>query len=424
MVEYLENVVSVEVTQTWMDIDKCSITCVGWQDPKNLERIEIEWGDQIVFRGVITSYRYSQRAGQPPTTELLAQALPWYLTKQYVPNETSFLEPGYTDEPTEIFKEWCGGVNSRSKTGIDFSRDNSSLVPLEDWRSAPYLPLLFNPGRHTLWDALLAICDKYDMSFFFYPIEASLYYGMYFQPEDDLQYLLDRHGEIFTVSDSDATLLELYYDRGPHTNINDVKVTGMSSGSDWSYIFAEAKSSKLKAGIERPVEFVYEASDLEIGIATALADELLDRLQTVSPLVTINLKSRDLTKSYLPGYNVELKGFGDVLDWLTLRIYQVSFRLEAGMEPQMTLRLANWDDLSHPFVAEENPFRRLADSTVDKIYKSIAKEYPGALPSDLKILPTSAVGMVPVIITKDYGDGTVDVKILETGQEFKKIKLL
>jgi len=80
--------------------------------------------------------------------------------------------------------------------------------------------------------------------------------------------------------------------------------------------------------------------------------------------------------------------------------------------------------LSHPFVAEENPFRRLADSTVDKIYKSIAKEYPGALPSDLKILPTSAAGMVPVIITKDYGDGTVDIKILETGQEFKKIKLL
>ena len=295
MVEYLENVISVEVTQTWMDIDTCSITCEGWQDPKKLERIEIEWGDQIVFRGVITSYRYSQRAGQPPTTNFIAKSLPWYLTKQYVPNETSFLEPGYTDEPTEIFREWCGGVNSRSKTGIDFSRDNSSLVPLEDWRSAPYLPLLFNPGRHTLWDALLAICDKYDMSFFFYPIEASLYYGMYFQPEDNLQYLLDRHGEIFTVSDSDATSLELYYDRGPHTNINDVKVTGMSSGSDWSYIFAEAKSSKLKAGIERPVEFVYEASDLEIGIAAALADELLDRLQTVSPLVTINLKSRDLT---------------------------------------------------------------------------------------------------------------------------------
>ena len=75
-------------------------------------------------------------------------------------------------------------------------------------------------------------------------------------------------------------------------------------------------------------------------------------------------------------------------------------------------------------MAEENPFRRLADSTVDRIYKSIAKEYPGALPSDLKILPTSAAGMVPVIITNDYGDGTVDVKIIETGQEFKKIKLL
>jgi len=29
-----------------------------------------------------------------------------------------------------------------------------------------------------------------------------------------------------------------------------------------------------------------------------------------------------------------------------------------------------------------------------------------------------------VIITNDYGDGTVDVKIIETGQEFKKIKLL
>ena len=424
MVEYLTETISVEVTQTWMDIDTCSITIAGWKDPKELERIEIEWGDQIIFRGVITSFRYSQRAGQTPTTQFIAKSIPWYLTKQYVPNETSFLEAGYTDDPTVIFQQWCGGANSKSKTGIDFDEENSSLVPLEDWRTESYLPLLFNPGRHTLWDALLAICDKYDMSFFFYPIDRSSYYGMFFQPEEDLQYYLDRIGTLFTVSKSDTISLEIYYDRGPYTNINDVKVTGMSSGSDWSYIFAEKKSSKLRSGVERPVEFVYEASDLEISVAQAIAETLLERLQTISPLVTINLKRRTLTKSYLPGYNIGLEGFGDVLDWLSLRIYQASFRLEAGMEPQMTLRLAYWDDLSHPFVAEENPFRRLADATVDKIYKSIAKEYPGALPADFKILPTSATGMVPVIITKDYGDGTVDVKIIETGQEFKRIKIL
>jgi len=427
MVEYLTETISVEVTQTWMDIDTCSITVAGWKDPKDLERIEIEWGDQIIFRGVITSYRYSQRAGQAPTTQFIAKSIPWYLTKQYVPNETSFLEAGYTDDPTVIFQQWCGGANSRSKTGIDFDRDNSSLVPLEDWRNpeeGKYLPLLFNPGRHTLWDALLAICDKYDMSFFFYPIEYSSYYGMYFQPEEDLQYIFDRIGDLFTVSDSDTISFEMYYDRGPYTNINDVKVTGMSSGSDWSYIFAERKSPRLKDGVERPVEFVYEASDLELSLASTLSQTLLERFQSISPLVTLNLKRRTLTKPYLPGYNIKLKGFGEVLDWLVLRIYQASFRLEAGMEPQMTLRLASWDDLSHPFVAEENPFRRLADATVDKIYKSIAKEYPGALPADLKILPTSATGMVPVIITKDYGDGTVDVKIIETGQEFKRIKIL
>ena len=424
MVEYLENVVSVEVTQTWMDIDTCTITCTGWQDPKQLDRIEIEWKDKIIFRGVITSYRYSERAGQPPSTQLMAQALPWYLTKQYVPNETSFLEPGYTDEPTAIFKEWAGGPNSRRKVGIDLEYPNSSLVPLEDWRAAPYLPLLFNPGRHTLFDALKAICDKYDMSFFFYPLQSSAYYGMYFQPEDDLQYLLDRAGNLFTISRSNTISIELYYDRGPNTNINDVKVTGLSSGTDWSYIFAESKSSKLKAGVERPVEFVYEASDLELPIAAALAKELLNRLQAISPLVTVNLKSQAISKPYLPGYNVELRGFGDVLDWLELRIYQSIFRLEAGQEPTLILKLAKWDDLSHPFVAEENPFRRLADETVERIYKSIAKEYPGALPANLKIFPSSAVGMVPVIITKEHEDGTVDIKILETGQEFKKIKLL
>jgi len=424
MVEYLTETISVEVTQTWMDVDTCSITLAGWHDPKKLERIEIEWGDQTIFRGVITSYRYSHRAGQAPTTQFIAKAIPWYLTKQYVPNETSFLEAGYTDDPTEIFRQWCGGVNSRSKTGIDFDEENSSLVPLDDWRTEDYLPLLFNPGRHTLWDALLAICDKYKMSFYFYPIKYSSYYGMYFQPEDDLKYLFDRIGTLFTISKSDTVSLEMFYDRGPFTNINDVKVTGMSSGSDWSYIFAESKSSKLRNGVERPVEFVYEAADLELSLASTIADELLRRLQTISPLVTVNLKRRTLSKPYLPGYKIELQGFADVLDWNALRIYQASFRLEAGMEPQMTLRLANWDDLSHPFVAEENPFRRLADATVERIYKSIAKEYPGALPADFKILPTSATGMVPVIITKDYGDGTVDVKIIETGQEFKKIKIL
>jgi len=119
----------------------------------------------------------------------------------------------------------------------------------------------------------------------------------------------------------------MYYDRGPYTNINDVKVTGMSSGSDWSYIFAETRSSKLEDGIERPVEYVYEASDLEIGIAKWLSSELLKRFQGISPLVTLNLKRRTLTKPYLPGYNIGLEGFGDVLDWLSLRIYQASFRL-------------------------------------------------------------------------------------------------
>ena len=80
--------------------------------------------------------------------------------------------------------------------------------------------------------------------------------------------------------------------------------------------------------------------------------------------------------------------------------------------------------MSHPFVAEENPFRRLDESITNKIMNSIARNYPGMLPHGLRESLSGPTSIKPVEILETYDDGTVKVRIIETGQEFDKVKVV
>lgn len=429
----LDNPISVEVTQEWMGIDTARITALGAVQPPRGSCIVVQlsgWWN-CIFAGRIINYKIWRSPGEDYYTEIFAAAPQWFLTKQYVPQDYSYLIPGVTDNPREYIKQWLGGRYWRETTGLDWESGYLEEVP--NW-SEEYAHnfLQFNPARHTKWDALLAVCDKYNMGFYFKPKGAGSgledgidFYEFWFRNTSWLRHLFNGYN-LRLDPNQDVKSIEIYHDFTPDSNFNRVKAVGLEGGSSWSYIASEKEINFVAWGEVRPVEYVYQVPELNIDLAEQYAQEVLDRLQSRSPLINIRcrLKTSIRDRYWLPGLRLDLSEFSDILDKTYWRIYKVTHRWAAGEDPETIFYIAQFDDLSHPFVAEENPFRRLDESITNKIMSAIARNYPGALPHGLRESLSGPTSIKPVEILETYDDGTVKVKIIETGQEFDRVKLI
>ncbi len=422
----IERVVSMEVTQEWMGIDTARIVAHGAVIPQRGDYIIIElsgWWD-CVFAGRVINYKIRRAPGENYYTEILAAAPQWFLTKQYVPKEYSYLVPGLTDNPREYIKEWLGGSRWQSITGLDW--EDGYIEEVSNWtKEYAHNFLQFNPSRHTKWDALLAICDKYNMGFYFKPKGTFDFYEFWFRNTSWLRHLFNNYN-LRLEPDKDIKSIEIYYDYSPDSNFNRIKVFGLGSGADWTYIAAEHETDFVSWRKVRPVEHVYQIPELNIDLANQYASEILNRLQSRSPLINIRCRLRASIggRYWLPGLRLDLSAFSDILEEVYWRIYKVMHRWSPGEEPETTFYVAQFDDLSHPFVSEENPFRRLDEAITNKIMNSIARNYPGAIPHKLRESLSGPTSIKPVEILETYEDGTVKVRIIETGQEFDKVRIV
>ncbi|RLI48432.1 MAG: hypothetical protein DRP09_21465, partial [Candidatus Thorarchaeota archaeon] len=69
-------------------------------------------------------------------------------------------------------------------------------------------------------------------------------------------------------------------------------------------------------------------------------------------------------------------------------------------------------------------FRKLGEEVTNKILKSVGREHPGSVPRSLRESLGGPTALKPVQILEIHDDGTADVKVLETGEEFKNVKIL
>lgn len=421
----LSQVVSMEITQSWMEVDTARITLLGVHRPERGNYILIAFDSDFVFAGRVINYHIRRGAGQPYFTEVLVASPLWYLTKQYIPSEYSYLIPGVTDNPRDYIRVWLGDRQWSSTTGLNW--EDGWLMEVPNWSEEyAYQLLHFNPTRHTKWDGLLAICDKYSMGFYAVPEGAFDFYEFRFYTEEWLHLVFDKSDYIKELSESDLRSFEVFYDYSPDSRFNRVLVTGQGKGSEWDYIFAQKEDNFVTWKDIRPVEYCYEVPEIDVDEAAVYADTLLERFEEKSPLITVTTRKLPHIggRYYLPGLRVELSGFGDILEQSLWRIYRVTHHFRAGEEPSTTLYLADFEDLSHPFVASENPFRKLGEEVTNKILKSVGREHPGSVPRSLRESLGGPTALKPVQILEIHDDGTADVKVLETGEEFKNVKIL
>jgi len=387
----------------------------------NQARYDSNWRIRI-FSGRILSKEI--RGGPPNDIRITVTAVSsgWYLTQQYINESTSILIPGETPNPKEYIKEWLGGPHWKSITGCEPVWISS--VP--NWRTEyAHNMLLLSPARTTKWEAIAQICDRFNMVAFTTPHWAFDWDEFRFYPaEYARKYVFDDITEINAREDLLAIELRDFY--GKEMRYNRVKI--YSSDSGWNYFFGESESHMVTWRKWRPREFNYELPNLENPLnASIWANILLERFQKSGGQVRLLLRSFPERKGgYLlrPGDIIKIENAFEEVN-TTWRIYKIIHRVVEGQEAQTEIHAAQFDDLSHPYIESENPFRRLSEAVQERILKSVRLAAPGAFWSERSYTGAgAATASAPCEIINFNPDGTVDVRILATGQIIKRIKLL
>ncbi|UYL64837.1 MAG: hypothetical protein QIT35_gp41 [Methanophagales virus PBV299] len=345
------------------------------------------------------------------------------LTQQYINSSTSLLIPGDTPNPKEYIKEWLGGSSWRMTTGCEPKWISS--VP--NWRSEyAYNYISFSPARTTKWEAISMICDRYNMVAWTKPSDCYDWNEFRFYTADSAKSYFNK---VLNVSaDECLKSLQVFTEKGKWYRYNTVRVFSSESG-DWDYFWSEAKSHLVQWKDVRPIEYNWALPDLENPEnASVWAHALLERFQEsaekIIAICRILVDHPDSTR-IVPGHQIRFKG--TILpDDEEYRIYKIAHRRSQGAEAETIFECAKWDDLSHPYVPEENPFRRLREEVYEKILRA-TRATTKAFPSTLIKSHSSAgaaTGSTPCEIVHVYDDGTADVKILATNQIIKRVKIL
>jgi len=377
-----------------------------------------------IFGGRVLSKRITSSPPNRIRQEIIAVSAGYTLTQQYINSSTSLIQPGETSNPKEYIKEWLGGSDWRMTTGCEAKW----IAEVPNWRSEyAWNFISFSPARTTKWEAISMICDKYNMCAWVAPHWAFDWNEFRFYDADYARrYIFDK--KLNVSGDKSIKSLEVYEERGKWYQYNRVRVFS-SAASEWDYFWAQAETNSVKWKDVRPIEYNFALPDLEDPAnASVWAKALLDRFQLDSRKVTIT--TRVITchsdgSLVRPGDQIRIyKTF--LPDGETFRIYKITHRRSSGSEPETVFEAAKWDDLSHPYVPSENPFRRLRDEVYEKILRAtlaVAKVSSSRLVKSHASMG-AATGSAPCEIINVNDDGTVDVKILTTNQIIKRVKVL
>jgi len=387
----------------------------------NQAKYDSSWRIHI-FSGRVLS---KEIRGVPPGEKRIivtAVSSGWYLTQQYINESTSVVIPGKTPNPKYYIEDWLGGSSWRSITGCE----PVTIFKVPNW--APeysYNLLLFSPARTTKWEAITQICDRYNMVAFTTPHWAFDWDEFrFYSAEWAEKYVFD---EITTVDGrEDIIEIELYGHYGQEMKYNRVRI--YSSDADWNYFWGQSEDCMVTWKKWRPREFNYEIPDLENPMNASLwADTLLERFQAASGQIRLLLRSfpeRAGGGLLRPGDIIEIEHAFEEAN-TTWRIFKIIHRAQAGQEAQTEIHAAKFDDLSHPYVKSENPFRRLSEAVQERIIKSVQLAVPGAFSRERVYTGAAAPTAATACEILNWNpDGTVDIRILSTGQIVKGIKLL
>ena len=345
------------------------------------------------------------------------------LTQQYINSSTSLLIPGDTPNPKEYIKEWLGGSSWKMTTGCE----PKWVANVPNWRDEyAWNYISFSPARTTKWEAISMICDRYNMVAWTKPSDFYDWNEFRFYEADDAKYYFNKVLNIY--ADECIKSLQIFTERGRWYKYNTVRVFSSESG-EWDYFWSEAQTHLVKWKDVRPIEYNWALPDLENPEnASVWAHTLLERFQEsaekIIAVCRIMVVHPDNTR-ITPGHRVKFKGTILPSDE-KYRIYKITHRRSQGAEAETILECAKWDDLSHPYVPEENPFRRLRDEVYERILRA-TRATTKAFPSTLVKSHSSAgaaTGSTPCEIVHVYDDGTADVKILSTNQIIKRVKIL
>jgi len=375
-----------------------------------------------IFSGRVLSKEFH---GSPPKDlriSVTAVSSGWYLTQQYINESTAMVIPGETPNPKSYIEDWLGGNRWRTVTGCE----PVWISEVPNWRSEySYNMLLFSPARTTKWEAIAQICDKFNMVAFTTPHWAFDWDEFRFYTAEWAQkYVFDDITEVDAEEDVLSIELRGYY--GKEMRYNRVKI--YSSDSEWNYFFGQSESHMVTWRHWRPREFNYELPDLEDPLNASLwANILLERFQESTGQVRLVLRSFPERKGgYLlrPGDIIKIENAFEEVN-TTWRIYKIIHRAQAGEEAQTEIYAAKFDDLSHPYVESENPFRRLSEAVQERILKSIRLALPGSFWKEKAYTGAgAATASTPCEIISFNPDGSVDIRILSTGQIVRRVKLL
>ena len=376
-----------------------------------------------IFGGRILS---KQTLVSPPARVshvITAVSAGYTLTQQYINSSTSLLIPGDTPNPKEYIKEWLGGSSWKMTTGCE----PKWIATVPNWRDEyAWNYISFSPARTTKWEAISMICDRYNMVAWTKPSDYYDWNEFRFYTADDAKYYFDK---VLNVSaDECIKSLQIFTERGRWYKYNTVRVFSSESG-DWDYFWSEAKSHLVRWKDVRPIEYNWALPDLENPEnASVWAQALLERFQeSAEKIIAVCrvLVDHPDSSRIVPGHQIRFKG--TILpDDEKYRIYKIVHRRSQGAEAETVFECAKWDDLSHPYVPEENPFRRLREEVYERILRA-TRATTKAFPSTLIKSHSSAgaaTGSTPCEIIHVYDDGTADVKILATNQIIKRVKIL
>ena len=428
------NLLSYEVEWEWgVPYLLARLSFDGDAAPSEDEIIEIyqPWDYEVfapplkkIFGGRVLSKRIISSPPNRIRQEIVAVSAGYTLTQQYINSSTSLIQPGETPNPKEYIKQWLGDSDWRMITGCEAKW----IAEVPNWRSEyAWNFISFSPARTTKWEAISMICDKYNMCAWVTPHWAFDWNEFRFYDADYARrYIFDK--KLNVSGDKSIKSVEVYEERGKWYQYNRVRVFS-SAASEWDYFWAQAETNSVKWKDVRPIEYNFALPDLEDPAnASVWARALLDRFQLDSRKVTITTRvitchsDGSLVK---PGDQIRIyKTF--LPDGETFRIYKITHRRSSGSEPETTFEAAKWDDLSHPYVPSENPFRRLRDEVYEKILRAtlaVAKVSSSRLVKSHASMG-AATGSAPCEIINVNDDGTVDVKILTTNQIIKRVNVL
>ena len=428
------NLLSYEVEWEWgVPYLLARLSFEGDAAPAEDEIIEIyqPWDYEVlapplkkIFGGRVLSKRIVSSPPNRIRQEIVAVSAGYTLTQQYINSSTSLIQPGETPNPREYIKEWLGESDWRMTTGCEAKW----IAEVPNWRSEyAWNFISFSPARTTKWEAISMICDKYNMCAWVTPHWAFDWNEFRFYDADYARrYIFDK--KLNVSGDKSIKSVEVYEERGKWYQYNRVRVFS-SAASEWDYFWAQAETNSVKWKDVRPIEYNFALPDLEDPAnASVWAKALLDRFQLDSRKVTIT--TRVITchsdgSLVRPGDQIRIyKTF--LPDGETFRIYKITHRRSSGSEPETVFEAAKWDDLSHPYVPSENPFRRLRDEVYEKILRAtlaVSKVSSSRLVKSHASMG-AATGSAPCEIININDDGTVDVKILTTNQIIKRVKVL